>query len=158
MKTEFEIKNPSHQKYQTGKLGFEFEKNGVTLKKLNFYIDKTYFFVPMVFGAGKQVLPSWIFQKQYSLNALNDEELEKISLLTKDVLDANQMEPAFQNFLMIVDRQIGIYKQLTQTKPDAKTRKRLLLDLKKANARISKVNEFMAKTQKTKFICQNNLQ
>ena len=34
MKTEFEVLNPSHQKYQKGRLEFEFEDNGVTLKKL----------------------------------------------------------------------------------------------------------------------------
>ena len=156
MKTEFVILNPMHDKYKEGKLSFEFEENGVTLKKLNFCIDKTYFFAPMIFGAGKHVLPSWIFQKPYSLKALSDDELEKISCLTKDVLECCSMEPAFEKFLSVMDRQIGIYKQLTQTNPDPKTKKRLLFELKKANVYISKVSE--CRTKYKKFFEKQSLQ
>lgn len=140
MKTEFEVLNPSHQKYQKGKLVFEFEDNGVTLKKLNFYIDKIYYFAPMTFLHGKRVSANWLFQKQYSLKALNDEELEKISQLTKDVVQTCKMEPSFQKLLNVMDKQIGLYKQLTQTKPDASTKKHLLYQLKLSNNLISNVN------------------
>ena len=34
MNTEFNIENPKHQLYKSGRLEFEFEDNGVTLKKL----------------------------------------------------------------------------------------------------------------------------
>ena len=140
MKTEFEVLNPSHQKYQKGRLEFEFEDNGVTLKKLNFYIDKIYYFAPMTFLHGKRVSANWLFQKQYSLKALNDEELEKISQLTKDVVQTCKMEPTFQKLLDVMDKQIGLYKQLTQTKPDASTKKHLLYQLKLSNNLISNVN------------------
>lgn len=145
MKTEFQVLNPSHKKYKQGKLVFEFEENGVTLKKLNFYIDGVYYFAPMILGAEKHVLPSWIFQKQYSLKALDNEELEKISHLTKDVVQTSVMEPAFEKFLSVMDKQIGFYKQLTQEKLDAKDKRRLLFELKKANIYISKVNECRTK-------------
>lgn len=145
MKTEFEVLNPSHKKYKQGKLVFEFEENAITLKKLNFYIDDVYYFAPMIFGAGKHVLPSWLFQKQYSLKSLNNEELEKISYLTKDVVQTYVMEPAFEKFLSVMDKQIGIYKQLTQEKPDPTSKRRLLFELKKANVYISKVNECRTK-------------
>ena len=145
MKTEFEVLNPSHQKYQKGKLVFEFEDNGVTLKKLNFYIDKIYYFAPMTFLHGKRVSANWLFQKQYSLKALNDEELEKISQLTKDVVQTCKMEPSFQKLLNVMDKQIVLYKQLTQEKLDAKDKRRLLFEFKKANVYISKVNECRTK-------------
>ena len=140
MKTKFNVENPKHQLYKTGKLEFEFEDNGVTLKKLNFYIDKIYYFAPMTFLHGKRVSANWLFQKQYSLKALNDEELEKISQLTKDVVQTCKMEPSFQNLLNVMDKQIGLYKQLTQTNPDASTKKRLLYQLKLSNNLISNVN------------------
>ena len=101
---------------------------------------KIYYFAPMTFLHGKRVSANWLFQKQYSLKALNDEELEKISQLTKDVVQTCKMEPSFQKLLNVMDKQIGLYKQLTQTKPDASTKKHLLYQLKLSNNLISNVN------------------
>ena len=141
MKTKFNVENPKHQLYKTGKLEFEFEDNGVTLKKLNFYIDTIYYFAPMTCLQGlHRVSANWLFQKQYSLKAVNDEELEKISQLTKDVVQTCKMEPSFQKLLNVMDKQIGLYKQLTQTKPDASTKKHLLYQLNLSNNLINNVN------------------
>ena len=145
MKTEFEVLNPSHQKYQKGKLVFEFEENGVTLKKLNFYIDKEYFYITMIFLYERSISSNWIFQKPNSLKALNNEELEQISCLTRDVLDNFFIESSFQNLLFVMDHQIHIYKQLTQTKPDAITKEKLIAELKKANPLIKRINKARSK-------------
>lgn len=146
MKTEFKVLNPSHSLYKKGKLVIEFEDNNISLKRMGFYIDQNYFFVPLHFVPSRRVNSTWVFQKDISIKALTNEELEKIFMLSQDVAQNNKVEENLKKLLLIIPRQIEIYKQLTQTKMDAKQRKKILRKLNEGNTYISKVNEFRAES------------
>ena len=112
MQTVFIIEKPKHKQYKLGKIHFDFDDKEQTLKKLNFYIDNDYYYIPMQFSMSRTVSSTWIFQKQLSLTSLTTEELEKMVLLTKDVLDIYAMPESFKNLLVAVESQAKLYDQI----------------------------------------------
>ena len=141
MKTSFEIKNPAHKMYNKARLDFEFGKDEL-LQKISFYIDDKYFYIPMRMVKRPRVSSVWIFQKALGLNPLTAEELKKIVVLTKDVLNIYEMQSPLTKLLEAVEEQAAVYSLMVNSANNKEQKSAYHRMLNTKNALIINVNKF----------------
>lgn len=142
MQTSFIISNPKHQKYQNGKLEFEFHNGGSTLKKLHFYLDDKYYYAPMSLYRRETFSTAWIFQKPYSLKPLNSEELQTIALLAKDILNSHRLSKTTENLIFAIQTQAKLYDDIKHKNLNEKEKKILKGKFQWNNLAIHKFNDY----------------
>ena len=132
LKIAFKIENPKHNEYKQGTLSFVFdEKMPTVLNKIDFVIDKKPYYINLMRLPYQNL--TWIFQKPTTLNALSREEIEKILLLSSDVLKEFHLRAPTKRILEILPCQAEIYLKIMNKTTTKEEKKVLIKELKSKN-------------------------
>ena len=122
LKMTFKIENPEHNEYINGALTFVFdEKMPTVLNKIDFVIDGKPYYINLIRLPTQNL--TWIFQNPRSLNALSREEIDRILLLSSDVIKRFEIRTPTKRILEVLPCQAEIYLKImdkTTTKEDKK--------------------------------------
>ena len=132
LKMEFKIENPEHNQYINGVLTFVFdEKMPTVLNKIDFVIDKKPYYINLMRLQHQSL--TWIFQKPTTLNALSREEIDKILLLSSDVIKKFNLRTPTKRILEVLPSQAEIYLKIMDKTTTKEEKKVLIKELKSKN-------------------------
>ena len=131
-KMAFKIEKPKHNQYKNGTLTFVFdEKTPTVLNKIDFVIDGKPFYINLIRLQNQNL--TWIFQKPTTLNALSLEEIDKILLLSSDVIKEFELRTPAKNILEVLPYQAEIYLKIMDKTTTKENKKVLIKELKSKN-------------------------
>lgn len=132
LKMAFKIENPEHNEYINGALTFVFdEKMPTVLNKIDFVIDGKPYYINLMRLQHQSL--TWIFQKPTTLNALSREEIDKILLLSSDVLKEFELRTPTKRILEALPCQAEIYLKIMDKTTTKEEKKVLIKELKSKN-------------------------
>lgn len=132
LKMEFKIENPEHNQYINGVLTFVFdEKMPTVLNKIDFVMDKKPYYINLMRLQHQSL--TWIFQKPTTLNALSREEIDKILLLSSDVIKKFNLRTPTKRILEVLPCQAEIYLKIMAKTTTKEEKKVLVKELKSKN-------------------------
>lgn len=138
LKMEFKIENPEHNQYINGVLTFVFdEKMPTVLNKVDFVIDKKPYYINLMRLQHQSL--TWIFQKPTSLNALSREEIDKILLLSSDVIKKFNLRTPTKRILEVLPSQAEIYLKIMDKTTTKEEKKVLVKELKSKNPLLKRI-------------------